>query len=175
MSKLKRETDEKLENSRAGSSNDTSRMSKKRRMKVLKIQNDKSLSEVEKDALVSHMEEDCNKRQKKGAQTDFKDAKLYIENGRNTTADQKANSSSLWGNEEKNFLEDVTMDLIPDDDVMKNIKGTNAMKWDAKKKKYMLKKVDRDGRVIAEKKNESGIKITKKMAEKDKVSIYKKW
>jgi hypothetical protein len=49
------------------------------------------------------------------------------------------------------------------------------MRWDAKKKRYILKKVDRDGKVIAEKKNESGIRITNKMKEKEKVSIYKKW
>ena len=49
------------------------------------------------------------------------------------------------------------------------------MKWDPKKKRYMLKKVDRDGKVIAEKRNESGAKITKKMKEKEKESIYKKW
>ena len=47
------------------------------------------------------------------------------------------------------------------------------MKWDAAKKRYMLKKVDRDGKIIAEKKNESGKKITNKMKEKD--GIYKKW
>ena len=40
------------------------------------------------------------------------------------------------------------------------------MKWDASKKKYQLQKVDRDGRVIAEKRNESGAKISKKMKEK---------
>lgn len=50
------------------------------------------------------------------------------------------------------------------------------MRWDTKKKKYVLKKVDREGRVITEKKNEAGQKITKKMKEKQKDhSIYKKW
>ena len=42
------------------------------------------------------------------------------------------------------------------------------MKWDSAKKRYMLKKVDRDGRVIAEKRNESGKKITKKMKQNQK-------
>ena len=67
------------------------------------------------------------------------------------------------------------MDLIPDDDEMKNFKGKTAMKWDANKKKYILKKVDREGKIIAEKKNESGVKISKKMRDKEKVSIYKQW
>ena len=49
------------------------------------------------------------------------------------------------------------------------------MKWDSKKKRYMLKKVDREGRVINEKKNEAGVKIKKKDADKKKHSIYKKW
>jgi hypothetical protein len=37
------------------------------------------------------------------------------------------------------------------------------MRWDAVKKRYMLKKVDREGRVMAEKRNEAGKKITNKM------------
>ena len=42
----------------------------------------------------------------------------------------------------------------------------------------MLKKVDRDGKIIAEKKNEAGVKITQKMRDKKaekSESIYKKW
>lgn len=54
------------------------------------------------------------------------------------------------------------MDIIPDDDAVKNIKGKTAMRWDDKKKRYMLKKVDREGRVIAERRNESGAKISNK-------------
>ena len=81
----------------------------------------------------------------------------------------------MWNDGERSFLEDVTLNLVPDDDAVKNMKGQTAMRWDAKKKRYMLKKVDRDGRVMAEKKNESGAKITKKMKEKGKESIFKKW
>jgi len=93
-----------------------------------------------------------------------------------TCETNQANSSSLWGEGEKNFLEDVTLNLIPDEDALKNIKGQTAMKWDPVKKRYILKKVDRDGMVIAEKRNEAGKNITKKMKEKQKDrSIYKKW
>jgi hypothetical protein len=80
--------------------------------------------------------------------------------------DSKLNHSSLWGSGEKSFLEDVTLNLMGDDDAKKGLKGQTAMKWDAVKKKYILKKVDRDGKVIAEKKNEAGVKISKKMKEK---------
>lgn len=92
-----------------------------------------------------------------------------------TTENIKPNTSSLWNDGEKAYLEDVTMNLVPDDDAVKNLKGQTAMRWDAKKKRYMLKKVDREGRVIAEKRNESGAKITNKMKEKGKESIFKKW
>ena len=64
--------------------------------------------------------------------------------------------------------------MVPDDDAVKNMKGQTAMRWDAKKKKYMLKKVDREGKVIAERRNESGAKITKKNKDKGE-SIFKKW
>jgi hypothetical protein len=70
----------------------------------------------------------------------------------------------------------VTLNLVPDDDVTNNVKGKTAMKWDSAKKRYILKKVDRDGRVIKEKRNESGAKITKLNAEKTKdQEVYKKW
>lgn len=93
------------------------------------------------------------------------------------TAEARANSSSLWNENEKNFLEDVTLNLVPDDDAVKNIKGKTAMRWDNVKKRYMLKKIDRDGRVIAEKRNEAGKKITNKMKEgkQGQTSIFKKW
>lgn len=109
---------------------------------------------------------------------DFKDGVNFIKHKRIATMDIKVNSSNHWTEGEKTYLDDVTMDFIPDDDAVKNIKGTTAMKWDAQKKRYILKKVDRDGRVIAEKRNESGVKISKKMREKQamkKESIYKKW
>jgi hypothetical protein len=57
------------------------------------------------------------------------------------------------------------MNFVPDDEAIKNIKGTTHMRWDKLKKRYILKKVDRDGRVIAEKRNEAGKKITNKMRE----------
>lgn len=83
----------------------------------------------------------------------------------------------MWGEDERNFLEDVTLNLVPDDDAMMDVKGKTVMKWDSNKKRHVLMKVDRDGKVIKEKKNESGARITKKSAEKDadEQKIYKKW
>ena len=51
------------------------------------------------------------------------------------------------------------MNLIPDDETLNNVKGKTVMKWDKVKKRYTLQKVDRDSRVIREKRNESGAKI----------------
>ena len=62
---------------------------------------------------------------------DFKDQANFVEAEKPNTSDFKANSSSLWGENEKSFLEDVTMNLIADDDALKNLKGQTAMKWDA--------------------------------------------
>jgi hypothetical protein len=85
------------------------------------------------------------------------------------------NKSQLWGEGERNYLEDVTINLIPDDEAALGIKAKTHMKWDAKKKRYMLKKVDRDGNIVRDKKNEAGVKITAKMGENRPESIYKKW
>ena len=85
------------------------------------------------------------------------------------------NGSSLWDDHERAFLDDVTLNLIPDDEHT-NIKGKTVMKWDKVKKRYTLQKVDREGRVIKEKRNESGKKISKKgIMSKDPDAIYKKW
>lgn len=45
-----------------------------------------------------------------------------------------------------------------------DVKGKTVMKWDSTKKRHILVKVDRDGKVIKEKRNESGAKISKKDA-----------
>ena len=63
--------------------------------------------------------------------------------------------------------------MYDDDEVLKNTKGKTVMKWDKIKKRYTLQKVDRDGRVMAEKRrNESGKLIKKGDKHED---IYKKW
>ena len=49
----------------------------------------------------------------------------------------KVNQSSLWEEHERAFLDDVTMNLIPDDEAM-NVKGKTVMKWDKVKKRYVL-------------------------------------
>lgn len=71
------------------------------------------------------------------------------------------NQSSLWDENEKDFLEGVTLNMIPDDEHM-NTKGKTVMKWDKVKKRYTLQKVDREGKIIKERKNEAGKKISKK-------------
>ena len=70
-------------------------------------------------------------------------------------------------------MEDVTLNLIPDDEAA-NVKGKTVMKWDKVRKKYTLQKVDRDARVIMEKRNESGSKIKSK-EDDSRHNIYKKW
>lgn len=181
MRNLEIKNDKKLEqNTKEGiksSNRNVSKMSKKRKAKFDKIMSDNTLNEKEKQSIMDQYEKEAyaNGKQKRSKLDDFKDSKNFIEPKKALTSEQKANSSTLWGEGEKNFLEDVTMNLVPDEDAIKNIKGTTAMKWDAAKKRYMLKKVDREGRVIAERRNEAGKKITKKMKEKPKESIYKKW
>jgi hypothetical protein len=79
----------------------------------------------------------------------------------------------MWTEGEQQFLEDVKMDLIPDDEAL-NTKGKTVMKWDKVKKRYLLQKVDREGKVVKEKRNESGKKIKGKK-DIDETAIYKKW
>jgi len=107
---------------------------------------------------------------------DFRDKKNFIAVERGE-AGEKPQTSGLWGEDERTFLEEVTMNLVPDDGTGKDIKGKTVMRWDSNKKRHVLVKVDRDGRVIKEKRNESGAKISRKDAEKGagEQKIYKKW
>jgi hypothetical protein len=97
--------------------------------------------------------------------SDYKDKKTFLRVERSTgeydASSGKVNQSNLWGEDERNFLEDVTLNLVPDDDTMMDIRGKTVMKWDSTKKRHVLQKVDRDRKVIKEKRNESGAKITK--------------
>ena len=113
--------------------------------------------------------EDFIKRQK--VEGGEKKRQGYIDGEKPLT--EKASESGLWSGTERKFLEDVTMNMIADDsEVMKNTHGQTVSKWDSKKHRYTLMKVDRDGKVMAERKNEAGKKIKKTDKHED---IYKKW
>jgi hypothetical protein len=81
----------------------------------------------------------------------------------------------MWTEQEAAFLDDVTMNLVPDDACLA-VKGKTVMKWDTTKKRYTLQKVDRDGKVMKERRNESG-KVIKdgKNSKIDPTAIYKQW
>ena len=84
----------------------------------------------------------------------------------------KATKSGLWDENEKDFLAEEALNFMPDDTDAANIKGKTVMKWDKIKRRYTLQKVDREGRVMREQRNESGKKIKKNDKQE---SIYKKW
>ena len=94
----------------------------------------------------------------------YRDKRHFINGEKEALGDQdtkKVNQSTLWDEHEKDFLDGVTLNMIPDDEHM-NTKGKTVMKWDKVKKRYTLQKVDREGKIIKERKNESGKKISKK-------------
>ena len=56
MTRIEQQNNEKLNQERNSS---TPRYSKKRQQKIDKIKNDQSLSEAQKEVLISQLEEDC--------------------------------------------------------------------------------------------------------------------
>ena len=144
MRNLERENDMKLESASVAPSKPM--MSKKRRMKIDKIQRDETLSAQEKEKLIRQLQledgEQESKRVKRSQISDFKDKKNFLSHerpsGEYDAGTGKVNQSSLWGEDERNFLEDVTLNLVPDDDTMMDIKGKTVMKWDSKKKRHVL-------------------------------------
>lgn len=101
---------------------------------------------------------------------DVRDSKHFVASDK-PIGDEEG-KRSLWDDHEKAFLEEVTLNLIPDDEALANVKGKTVMKWDKVKKRYTLQRVDRDNKVIREKRNESGAKINDREKDSD---IYKKW
>ena len=75
----------------------------------------------------------------------------------------------MWGKDEKFNMEDLNLNLLPDDE-KSLLKTSQSMKWDSKKKKYVQVNVRHDGSTL---KNEAGKKINYKR-DKDP-ELYKKW
>ena len=100
----------------------------------------------------------------------MRDTKNFV-TAQKPLAEEGEGKKSLWDDHEKAFLEEVTLNMIPDDEAL-DVKGKTVMKWDKVKKRYTLQRVDRDNKVIKEKRNESGAKINEK---DDRNNIYKKW
>jgi len=146
-------------------------ISKRLKKRLDKIKSDKSLTPEDKarlcaEIMTNNQEQSSLKRRK---YDDLKDAKNFV------AAEKPLNEEggkSLWDDHEKAFLEEVTMNLIPDDEAL-DVRGKTVMKWDKVKKRYTLQRVDRDNKVIREKRNESGAKIDGK--NDDRNNIYKKW
>lgn len=66
---------------------------------------------------------------------DFRDKRHFLSSSRAIGMAEgdgdagKMNGSSLWDDHERAFLEDATMNLVPDDEHL-NTKGKTVMKWD---------------------------------------------
>lgn len=90
-------------------------------------------------------------------------------NNKNFISDSKeaaSNKKSLWGDEKPLTLDEITLNILPDDDEG----AKKKIVWDNKKKNFVKGFGDKKGNMI--KKNESGKRINKD----DKTpSIFKKW
>lgn len=91
-----------------------------------------------------------NKKRKRSQITDFQsNKKQFINNIRDENE-----SKSLWGNEQPLNLDEITLNLIPDEDFTKKV---SDYAWNEKLKKYVRGQTDKQGNLI--KKNESGVRI----------------
>uniref|UniRef100_A0A7S3KPE4 RNA helicase n=1 Tax=Euplotes crassus TaxID=5936 RepID=A0A7S3KPE4_EUPCR len=104
-----------------------------------------------------------NKRQKIAEEGSDKKSEFYI------TYDKDEKAENMWGKNEKFNMEDLNLNLLPDDE-KSLLKTQQSMKWDAKKKKYVQVNERKDGSKI---KNEAG-KVINYKKDKDP-ELYKKW
>jgi ATP-dependent RNA helicase DDX54/DBP10 len=98
----------------------------------------------------------------------FRDPKFFIDY-LPTGEDPKGDEGYALGGEER--VDDMVLDLMGEDAASMN-KQRSVMKWDAKKKKYTVQKIGKDGKVIKE--NEAGKKVKESEAKKVGRS-YKAW
>jgi len=106
-----------------------------------------------------------HKRRKLSEGDDFKVSEFYIKNVKDE------NAENMWGKDEKFNLEDLNLNLLPDDE-HRLLRQKSEMKWDKTKKKYVQVVVGKDG-TKSKLKNEAGKFINYK---KDKdPELYKKW
>ncbi len=83
--------------------------------------------------------------------------KNFKSNSQFVSDTKQINSKSLWGDEKPLSLDELTLNILPDDD---HLKSTKKTVWDPKKKNFVRGKVDKSGKLI--KTNEAGVKIKSK-------------
>ena len=105
----------------------------------------------------------ATKRQKTSETAESHKKAFYI------TSQKDDNAENLWGKDEKFNVEDLNLNLLPDDE-QSLMKKRQEMKWDSKKRRYVQVEIGQDGKKT---KNEAGKAINYK---KDKdPELYKKW
>ena len=50
----------------------------------------------------------------------------------------KDTKTTLWDENERDFLAEEALNFMPDDEDAKNVKGKTVMKWDKVKRRYTL-------------------------------------
>lgn len=99
----------------------------------------------------------------------FRDNPHFIAEIKETQHIKNQPKKNLWGDEKPITLDELTLNLLPDND-----DGSNTRKktvWDNKKKNFVRANVDKKGKIIV-KKNESGVRIKK---DDKSPSQFKKW
>lgn len=110
-------------------------------------------------------EKSTHKRQKITEEDDFKKSEFYIKN------EKDDNAENMWGKDEKFDMEELNLNLLPDDE-HSLLRQKREMKWDAKKRKYVQVAIGSDGKATKIK-NEAG-KFVNYKKDKDP-ELYKKW
>lgn len=106
------------------------------------------------------------KKIKRSQIRNFRNNPHFISDNKTDPASKQKN---LWGDEKPISLDELTLNLLPDND---DGSGTRKkMVWDNKKKNFINAKVDNKGKIVI-KKNEAGARIKK---DDKRPSQFKKW
>jgi ATP-dependent RNA helicase DDX54/DBP10 len=134
------------------------------------VKNGKNEKNVKNQKISKKSKNSTDKSDKENKLLGRKVKRSQIKNFRNNPhyiTETKNSSDNLWGDEKPLSLDELTLNIAPDDDSLANRK---KLVWDPKKKNFVRANVDRNGVMI--KKNESGVKIKGK---DKKPHAYQTW
>jgi ATP-dependent RNA helicase DDX54/DBP10 len=136
----------------------------KRKEKLLRLENDAQIDieeELNNDNNNGTLKKDfLGKKVKRSQMRNFKNNPHYV-------TEKADKDKSLWGDEKPISLDELTLNIVPDDD---NLQKRKKIVWDPKKKNFVKGNVDKSGKLV--KTNESGKQIKK--GDKNP-QLFQKW
>jgi ATP-dependent RNA helicase DDX54/DBP10 len=133
----------------------------KRKEKIARAEMDNQIDEQDDEDPSTKKHEFLGKKQKRSQIKNFKNNPHYV-------SDKQEKDKSLWGDEKPISLDELTLNIVPDDE--NKLHKQKKLVWDPRKKNFVKGNVDRQGKLVRQ--NEAGKAIKK--GDKDP-KLFQRW